>query len=422
MKLLLCLLLQLPSADPPGNPGQDPAQAPPAAVSTQQLVQQLEQPTFALRQAASAALLKLPESAAPELLQARTTATGELATRLDAILSSLRQRWFRERLKRLTESTAGPDQPGDNAAADFPDAARFHEMLAGEPAETTELPGGPAATTTPADESETSRRDPIEAETGLSSSDPRSVLLQLLQAESEVFAASLYQPERIAELLETRSAALALDCDGREDRPFPTASALALMLVASRPEIRLLRKTSANISRPLEDPRFDRLIQTGRHRAILRSLASAWIRRPGIAADRPLIFAIRHRLSAGRDVAVRVLQGEGRGPQLFYACMCLAALGSQEDIPLLEARLTSTQPIWPPRGAAAEGVTDKRLQVQVRDAALAALLHLQQIPPSSVGLKLVPSWDTLYRIDTVGAVSDDIREERTARYRAATAK
>jgi hypothetical protein len=56
--------------------------------------------------------------------------------------------------------------------------------------------------------------------------------------------------------------------------------------------------------------------------------------------------------------------------------------------------------------------------VQARDAAMAAIIHLQQIPPESIGLKLLPAWDTLYRIDSVGAISDDIRSERLQRYRA----
>jgi len=370
----------------------------------QRLVTELRDSSYSRRQAATKSLLALPESSRVVLSDLRAAAPRETSERLNEILACLYERWFQQRLQRLS---ALPADSSRGEVADLPDALRLEQHLAADTAGTPDAPGS-----LPSDL----------LDTGIESTEPRSVLLHLLRAESEVFAASIYQPGRLPELLEHRSAKLALNCNGRADQPFPTASALALMLVASRAELRLLRKTSSNVSRPLEDPRFDQLLQSGRNRGVLRSIVSEWIRRPGISADRPLIFAIRHRLSAGRDVAVRVLQSEGRGPQVYFACMCLAALGSSQDIALLESRLQSTQVIWPPRGAVAnDGAVDSRLQVQTRDAALAALVHLRQIPPASVGLKLTPSRDELYRIDTVGAISDEIREARIGEYRAKTA-
>lgn len=386
------------------SPGAQNAPADAAAEVTL-LVDQLQDPVFARRQAAAASLLKLPESSAPLLSKLQSAAPPQTAERLETIQQSLRQRWFRERLSQLEQNALRtlPD--------DFPCSKQLSQILQADvadvssvarPEESTSISASPSSVTEP--------------DSSVADEEPRRLLLQLLQAEPDVFAACMYQTERLPELLEARSAALALECDGRQDRPFPTASALALMLVASQPELRLLRKTSSNISRPLEDPRFDRLTQEGQYRRVLRAVVGGWIRRPGIAADRPLIFAIRHRLSAGRDVALKVLQAEARGPQVFYACMCLAVLGEPADIPMLESQLQSGLVIWPPRGATAD-VADSRLQVQLRDAALAAVIHIRKIPPTDVDLKLVPSTDTLYRIDSVGAVSDEIREQRLGKYR-----
>ena len=361
------------------------------------LILELQDPAFARRQSAASDLLKLDESAAPTLKTAQKTAPREVSERLEAILRSLQQRWFRERLRRFEENA------DEVNAEDLPGGRQLREVLAEDNKLTLSSPAAASPPQSAATDGEV---------------DFRRILLLLLKSEPDLFAAGLYQPDRLPDLLETRSAALALECDGRQDRAFPTASALSIMLIASQPELRLLRKTSANISRPFEDPRFDRLTQDGEYRAVVRGIVARWIRRPGIAADRPLIFSIRHRLPAGRDVALRVLQGEGRGPQVFYACMCLAALGDKSSIPILESRLESSQVIWPPRGAAPDPTADSRLQVQARDAAMAAIIHLQQIPPESIGLKLLPAWDTLYRIDSVGAISDDIRSERLQRYRA----
>ncbi|MFM7036272.1 MAG: hypothetical protein ACKO2L_00985 [Planctomycetaceae bacterium] len=404
MLRLFCFLLLFSTAAPPSMADEDGAVAAVNVEEVQRLVTELRDSSYSRRQAATKSLLALPESSRVVLSDLRAAAPRETSERLNEILDCLYERWFQQRLQRLS---ALPADSSRGEVADLPDALRLEQHLAADTAGTPDAPGS-----LPSDL----------LDTGIESTEPRSVLLHLLRAESEVFAASIYQPGRLPELLEHRSAKLALNCNGRADQPFPTASALALMLVASRAELRLLRKTSSNVSRPLEDPRFDQLLQSGRNRGVLRSIVSEWIRRPGISADRPLIFAIRHRLSAGRDVAVRVLQSEGRGPQVYFACMCLAALGSSQDIALLESRLQSTQVIWPPRGAVAnDGAVDSRLQVQTRDAALAALVHLRQIPPASVGLKLTPSRDELYRIDTVGAISDEIREARIGEYRAKTA-
>lgn len=414
MTLLLCLLLQIPAAAPTASAGQDSADGATPSSAVQQLVQQLQDPIFSRRQAATTQLLKLPESAGPELLAVQASATGATAARLSEILAELQRHWFRTRLAKLETPATGTAAAAAAAAEDtaiFPHAATLRKLLADETA----------------DDTTADSTDAPQPESGLETSDPRNVLLQMLRAEPELFAAGLYQPARVPELLEKRSRTLELACDGREDLPFPTASALALMLVASQPEIRLLRSTSANISRPLDDPRFNRLVATGRHRAVLRKLVSAWILRPGIAADRPLIFAIEHRLPAGREVALRVLQGGGRGPQLYYACMCLAALDSKQDIPLLTSRLKSSQLAWTrPNDAAknevAQGEVASGAQVQLRDAALAALIHLQQIPADRVGLQLAPSRKLLYRPDTVAATSDEIRDQRLSKYQTAVAQ
>jgi hypothetical protein len=388
-----------------GSSGAQNAPSDVAGADVVMLVDQLQDPAFARRQGAAASLLKLPESSAPLLISLQTSAPPPVAERLGTILQSLRQRWFRERLRQLEQNVP------EALPADFPCSKQLDQILHADSVD------GPSATN-PKESDSAFQSAAIQPDSPAAQEESRRLLLQLLKAEPEIFSACMYQAERLPELLEARSAALALECDGRQDRPFPTASALALMLVASQPELRLLRKTSSNISRPLEDPRFDRLTQEGQYRRVLRGVVGSWIRRPGIAADRPLIFAIRHRLPAGRELALKVLNGDGRGPQIFYACMCLAALGNLADIPLLERRLQSELVIWPPRGVAADAA-DSRLQVQSRDAAFAALIHLRKIPPDTVGLKLLPAWDTLYRIDSVGAVSDEIREQRLLKYRTA---
>ncbi|MEY3460008.1 MAG: hypothetical protein RL215_3165, partial [Planctomycetota bacterium] len=85
------------------SPGAQNAPADAAAEVTL-LVDQLQDPVFARRQAAAASLLKLPESSAPLLSKLQSAAPPQTAERLETIQQSLRQRWFRERLSQLEQN------------------------------------------------------------------------------------------------------------------------------------------------------------------------------------------------------------------------------------------------------------------------------------------------------------------------------
>ena len=351
------------------------------ALQVQRLVQDLGADAFAVRQRASAELLRLEETAWPALSQARATATGEVAVRLQQLQQRLTARWFQARLQRLQA-----DADAAVMAADWPDWPRFLVLTGGSDAE------------------------PQQAML------LRGLFLQIVQSETELFAARVFDPAALPGLLEVRGQRFAESCDGREDRPFSTGSGLALMLLASDASVRLVRATSAHISRALEDPRFNKLVEDGVHSGSVRGVVSGWLLRPGISADRPLLFAMQHRLPAGRELAVRILNGNLRGPQLYYACMCLAVLESRQDLSLLESKFTSESLIWPVRGAVL-GERPSGFQVQLGDAALAAAFVLRGGQPQDAGIPAERSSVMLFRMETLGSVSAEERVERLRKYR-----
>lgn len=387
-KLLFCTLLCAVLSQSRWAYGQQSAAAEsvaggPDSVAVLQLVADLGADAFAVRQQATAALLRLDESALTALNQARTTATGETLERLQQVLQRLTQRWFQVRLQRLQADASV-------SVADWPDWPRFLQ-LTGEP---------------PVSPQQQQRL--------------QGLFIQLVQAEPELFTARAFDPAALSALLEVRAQLFAESCDGRQDRPFSAGSGLALMLLGSDSSVRLIRATSACISRAFEDPRFSELVTDGVHASSVRGVASGWLLRAGISADRPLLFAIQHRLPAGRELAVRVLQSNARGPQLYYACMCLAVLDSRQDVGLLESKFSSTSLIWPVRGiaAAAAGERPSGFQVQLQDAALAAAVVLRGGHPTDVGIPAEDSAVMLFRMDSVGSVSAAEREQRQQRYRA----
>ena len=387
--LPLCLLTAFACHQPPAILAQPPVIPPQSETTTDKintpaatvevLLNQLNSPVFSIRQAASAELMKLDESHSESLRNARRTSTGEVALRLSRILDALSARWFQQHLTSLG------DKPTTDTAAAFFDWMRFHPLVR-------------------------------------NNDDALQLFPQLLHSEPVLFTARQYQPETLPALLETRATAFAALCNGRDDQSFPATSAMALMLIASDPDVRLLRATSTAISSCLDDPRFHELVDHGVHASLVRNLLATWFERPGISPDRPLMFATQHRLDAGRSLAVRVLQSQPRGARGFHALMCLAALNSQQDLPLIESLLDAPSPIWPPKGAPTTPGPDNRQlastwQVQLGDAALLAALHLRNAVSEFPELKPVCSDVTLYRLDSIGFESNDLRKQAHTAYK-----
>ncbi|MEI7701164.1 MAG: hypothetical protein WCK86_15300 [Planctomycetia bacterium] len=336
-------------------------------------INNLTSPQFTVRQAASAALLKQEESQLPALIAARRSLNGEAAVRLSKLIDTLCTRWFDKHLKTL-ETT-----PEKSYAIVFTDWTRFADLVGDEHTAIRLFP-------------------------------------EILRAERALFTARQYQPDTLPAVLETRSKAFAESCNGRQDQPFAVATAMALMLIASDTDVRLLRATSSSISGCLDDPRFHTLVEHGVHFALLQRLVSAWIQRPGISPDRPLIFAMQHRLPAGRNVALRVLQAAPRGPRGFYALMCLATLKNAEDLRFIESLLDSKSIVWPLKGTPAVQGTDSPpntpdYQVQLCDVALITALHLRDAAMSLPDVQAVRSETTLYRLDSLG-YQDDVHRRR----------
>ena len=343
------------------------------------LIDGLSTANFSDRQKAIAELLKLDADAVPVLESALLAANGETANRLRQIIAQLRKRLFDDRLQVFTA-----DPSADNAAV-LPQWDRF-----------SALAGTSAAAMT--------------------------VFGEVLNSERELFATRMFAPREIPTLLESRSAEFARLCHGRSDDEFPIASCIALMLLGSESETRLIRFTSTNISDALDDERFSKLITDGVHAEIVRAVTSEWLKRPGIAADRPLLFSIKYELPVGRSIAHRIIEAQSRRQDMYYSLMCLARLNSPEDLPLVESLLETPATLWPPRGQLVQELLPDRkvggnFSVQTRDVALAVAIHLRGGDPADFGIPALASEKTVFVVDSLGFDNDDARAAALARYR-----
>lgn len=348
------------------------------------LVTDLASPLFPKRQKAVTRLLQLDASAVALLETKLETATEPVAVQLRQVIPKLRKRLFDDRVAALERD----QKPSDLAG--MPDWDRFVKVT------------GNAEAALP-------------------------VYLEMLKTERSLFADRMFSSSELSDRLEERSTVLRAACNGELEEEFPVASAAALMLIASDENVVLRRATSTNISESLQDSRFGKLISDGFHAGTIRALTSEWLKRPGIAADRPLLLSIEYQLSVGREIALRTLDRHVYNQSAAYSLLCLGALQQTDSLPAVEQVLndeTASRPIWPPRGKTAGDLISGReiestYSVQARDVALAVAIHLRGRRPNEFGMDVMSSELHLFTFDSMGFNNDDDRNAAITKYRAA---
>lgn len=353
-------------------------------VTVDGLIAELASPLFPKRQKAVAQMLQL-EAPAVALLETQLESAGEpVAVQLRQVIPRLRKRLFEDRV----EGLMGVEDP--SALAGMPDWDRFSRI---------------------AD----------------SAADALPVYLEMLQSEKALFADRMFSSSQLSVHLEERSRALRAACNGELEVDFPVASAAAIMLIASDENVTLRRATSTNISESLQDPRFGKLISDGFHAGTLRAVTSEWLKRPGIAVDRPLLFSMEHRLPVGRQIALRTLERNVFNQSVAYSLLCLGALQQADTLPAIEKVLyaeSASRPIWPPRGTtAADLISGREVEstytVQARDVALAVAIHLRGQKPQQFGMDVMASELHLFTFDSMGFNKDEDRNAAISKYRSA---
>ncbi len=343
------------------------------------LVARMTSGDFAERQAATAAIQQLPAEALPNLRLAAKNATGDVGQRILIIARQLQDRAFQQRLLVFQQS------PSIEAAGRLGGWDRFVSL----------------------------------SDTG---NDQVPLFAAMLNASPELFSAAMFDPDSLPTVLEQSSNLLARQFNGRTESEFPAAAYAAHLLFGSDPGVRLVRATSTNISSAFADERLSALVTDGVQRQVLQSLISAWIQRPGIAAERPLLFAIQHRLPAGKQLASRIIEARSNRPDMILAILAFAALGDVEDVPKLQELMTNQTVLWPLRNQPAQrrdaegGLRDTNYSVQTRDLALAVAIYLRGDDFNGFGLDVKPSELTVFAVDSLGFDSEDAREAAFSAY------
>lgn len=349
----------------------------PSAQDVTQLVEQLGDRKFAVRQAATSKLKKLGRAAIPALREAKANGTPELQARAESLLGYLLGSAARRAFLR---------NPVVSTARDVHAWERVRELVGSD-------------------------------EEGI------QVLQSWLTAEPRLFEAQVLGGRDLAAELTGRCAELTKYT--REKRPesevLTSISAIAFVISDSTTELTSDARRAAESIFKMSLMKKS-LSPALKNDARMRRLAGDWVRRPGSQYQK-LILSLDYSLPEGLPLAESIVASKARGPRMMYALHLVGKLGGEKQIPLLVSQLQNNVRLSPPLVGAVRGKDGRRsprtYEYRVRDIALAMLWHLHGENPAEHGFdgkRLKPSKRYLFALESMGFTSEEQRDAAFAEW------
>jgi hypothetical protein len=333
------------------------------------LVRQLGDEQFSAREAATEKLIKIGLPATSALEEGRKDADREIRYRSERVLSIVREMDFQQRLDAFARGRGDEDYG-------LPGWDRFRKALG-------------------------------------DSSELRSLFVEMQKYEPEAMQALEEGPKAAAELLNLRTTQLQLSMQLYRHQ-LTLGNIAALILLAGDDEVTVSQQASQSLYSFCYQQSFRTAVQNGPKTNAMRKLLGNWIRRgEGFSAYQGLGLAMQYDLKEGLIPAEKELRNRGNQAHITqYAILTLAKLGDESHVPLLETALDDTTRCTMMR------INNRNYETQVRDIALAALLHVTKQDPKTYGFdRLQTHPQIVFNTTTVGFESDTERNEALAKWK-----
>lgn len=341
------------------------------------LIQQLGAPEFMKRQQAMTALSGLGRSVVEPVQRALQSEDPEVRLRAKFVLQVLRN----ANRERVLEAFLVGDEP--EAAAELPGWAQFRALAGDHP-------------------------------------EGRTLYAQMLQDEADFLDAIFHAdvpgtPVDVSRELAARTFELQQQLRSRQAIPISSVSALLLVAAGSNVDL----ASQSGLMTLCYRTEFDRAIRSGPQQLPLRRMLGRVVAKDSdesLLAQR-LHFTLNYELPEGLDPARVVLDHRVGNPHIrMFAILVVAKLGREaEDTRILERTLDDETEI-----AALHRLGDRQITTQLRDVALASLVHRAGEPLADYGLAEVRLDATLvFQTISVGFASDADRQVAIQRWRTA---
>ncbi len=334
-----------------------------------ELVQQLGAEEFSARETATQRLMEIGLSAAPAMEIGLSDPDREIRFRCARILHAVKRLDFKKRLDAFAESEGQGD-------ITLPGWERFRESIGSD---------GPA----------------------------RAVFVEMQRAESEIIDAAEKSPER-------GSQALTLRCQQLQEgirmhrAQLNLGTIAAMLFIATNKKIVLPEAASAAVFGFCYQPSFQTAIDRGNGKEVVRRLLGQWVARSdGRNAYQALALSMRYDLQQGIEVAESTLTNGNQAYVVQYAMLMIAKLGTEKHLPLLESYLDDNTRTTTRR------INNVSFETQIRDVALAALIHLAGEDPKKFGFsRLQRHQQVVFSTSTLGFKDDDERQAAFDKWKA----
>lgn len=340
---------------------------------SEMLVERLGDASFAARQDASRQLEELGVAAKAALLQGLKSDDAEVRARCRRILSVVLDQDLQARLSAFDRGQAVAESP-------LPGWARFQKEVGDDPAS-------------------------------------RALFVEMVRAEPHLFEASEGDARTLGPLLQQRCDQMqqrAFESNSRNRRPIDIGSVAALFFIGSQDEVPVTDTFVSYLHTFSYQPTFRGAMSQSEKAPVLRKILGLWITRPAgtVNSYQNFMLSLQFGLREGLEPAVTMLRDGGAQPHMAqYAMLLVGRFGEREGAELLLPFLTDQNLLG------SYSVNDKEVRTELRDVALAVLVHMTGQDHELYGFDhLQKSPDLLFQPVTAGFTSPREREEAFERW------
>ena len=237
----------------------------------------------------------------------------------------------------------------------------------------------------------------------------RRLFVKMHDSESRFLTITDEGPKRATEAFNLRCLELQQSLKHRRkpNQEIDEGSVAALLFVGSQAEISISNQMGSVLTSFCYQGKVQAAMSSGSTLASMKRLMGLWIERPNPpAAYQNLMLAMKYNLTEGLQPAQSVLTGGTvQAPHVRqYAILAIAKLGNEIHIPLLEPLLKDSTL------CASRTVNRVAFRTEIRDVALAAVMHLSGHDPEKNGFAGLQKNDQmLFNPSTLGFEDNEKR-------------